>query len=56
MTDRFQWLVEGVGAQIGLIISAPVVACATVVMYLDVRTRTEGMDLALEADRVLARG
>jgi len=52
-TDRYQWLVEGVGAQVGIILSAPIVACATVVMYIEVRTRTEGMDLFLECDRVL---
>ena len=55
-TDRYQWLLEGVGAQIGIVVSAPIVACSTVVMYLDIRTRTEGMDLFLEADRVVAHG
>jgi hypothetical protein len=51
-TDRFNWLLEGLAAQLGIIIAAPIVACATIVSYLDVRTRTEGMDMVLECRRV----
>ncbi|HRE01945.1 MAG TPA: hypothetical protein PLV68_11650 [Ilumatobacteraceae bacterium] len=49
---RFGWLVEGVAAQIGLLISAPVLAVATTLCYLEMRMQAEGMDLIAEADHV----
>jgi hypothetical protein len=42
---RFGWLAEGVGGQIGLLISTPIVATATALSYLDTRVRREALDL-----------
>jgi hypothetical protein len=47
---RFGWLIEGVAGQLGRLISAPLIAAATALMYLEVRMKSEGMDLVLAAD------
>lgn len=49
------WIVVGIGAIGGQMIATAVVAGATVLAYLDLRVRTEGLDLALAADRHLPR-
>jgi len=48
---RFGWLIEGVAGQLGRLMSTPLVAVATVLVYLEMRMTTEGMDLTLDADR-----
>lgn len=48
---RFGWLIEGVAGQLGRLISTPLIAVASVLVYLEVRMTTEGMDLVLDADR-----
>lgn len=48
---RFGWLIEGVAGQLGRLIGTPLVAAATALVYLEVRMTTEGMDIAVEADR-----
>ena len=48
---RFGWLIEGVAGQLGRLMSTPLIAVATVLVYLEVRMTTEGMDLTLDADR-----
>ena len=48
---RFGWIVQGVAAQLGRLISVPLVALATALLYLDLRMKTEGMDLVIDADR-----
>ena len=48
---RFGWLFEGVAGQLGCLISTPLVATATALVYLEVRMTAEGMDLVVEADR-----
>jgi hypothetical protein len=54
---RFGWLIEGVAGQLGRLISTPLVAAATALVYLEVRMATEGMDIVVEADRAFgARG
>jgi hypothetical protein len=41
----FGWIAEGVGSQLGLLISAPIVATATALSYLDTRVRREALDI-----------
>lgn len=48
---RFGWLIEGVAGQLGRLISTPLIAVATALVYLEVRMTTEGMDLVLDANR-----
>jgi hypothetical protein len=48
---RFGWLIEGVAGQLGRLISMPLVATATALVYLEVRMKTEGLDLVIDADR-----
>lgn len=48
---RFGWLIEGVAGQIGRVISMPLIATATALVYLEVRMSQEGMDIVLDADR-----
>jgi hypothetical protein len=48
---RFGWLIEGVAGQLGRLISTPLVAIATALVYLEMRMRMEGMDIVLDADR-----
>jgi hypothetical protein len=48
---RFGWLIEGVAGQLGRLMSAPLIAIATVLVYLEIRMTMEGMDIVLDADR-----
>jgi len=47
------WIVLGVGSIAADLLTTSVIAGATVLAYLDVRVRTEGLDLAFAADRHL---
>lgn len=47
------WLLLAVGNIIGAVISTPFVAAATVLLYLDLRIRTEGLDIELSARQLL---
>lgn len=47
---RFGWLIEGVAGQLGRLLSTPLIATATALVYLEVRMAAEGMDLVVEAD------
>jgi len=49
------WIALGVGAIITQMVSTTVVGAATVLFYLDLRIRREGLDLAYAADRHLPR-
>ncbi len=51
---RFGWLIEGVAGQLGRLISLPLVASATVFIYLEMRMRREGLDLVVAADAAFA--
>ena len=48
---RFGWLIEGMAGQLGRLVSTPLIATATALVYLEVRMTAEGMDLVVEADR-----
>lgn len=52
-TDGLGWLVIAAAGIITSLITLPIVAAATVLIYLDLRVRTEGLDLELEAREVL---
>jgi hypothetical protein len=52
-TDGAGWLLLGAGGVMSSIVTTPVVAAATTLYYLDLRVRTEGLDLELEAAAVL---
>lgn len=52
-TDGYGWLLTAASGIITSIITMPVVAGATVLVYLDLRVRTEGLDLELLAAEVL---
>jgi hypothetical protein len=43
------WPVQAAGGIVGAVISTPFVAAATVLLYLDLRVRTEGLDIELAA-------
>lgn len=47
------WLLLAAGNIIGAVISTPFVAAATVLLYLDLRIRTEGLDIEMSARRLL---
>lgn len=49
---RYGWLTEGAAGQVGRLISLPIVGIATTLVYLEIRSTTEGLDLTLDADRV----
>lgn len=53
---RFGWLIEGVAGQLGRLISVPLIAMATALVYLDVRVSAEGMDLVDDAERAFGGG
>ena len=55
-TDGLGWVVLGAAGILTGLITMPVVAAATVLIYLDLRVRTEGLDLELDAGHVLAEG
>ena len=48
---RFGWVVQGIAAQLGRLISVPLVALATSMLYLEVRMKIEGLDLVIDAER-----
>jgi len=48
---KFGWLIEGTAGQVGRLVSMPVVAVATALVYLEIRMNLEGIDLTLDADR-----
>lgn len=48
---RFGWLIEGAAGQLGRLVSVPLVAAATALVYLETRMNLEGMDIVLDADR-----
>lgn len=52
-TDGAGWVLIAVANVLGSLLTMPVVAAATVLVYLDLRVRTEGLDLELEAAEVL---
>ncbi|MET0727037.1 MAG: hypothetical protein ABWZ76_01930 [Acidimicrobiales bacterium] len=48
-TDGFGWLLTAAAGILTGLITLPIVAGTTVLVYLDLRVRTEGLDLELEA-------
>jgi hypothetical protein len=48
-TDGFGWLLTAAAAILTSLITMPIVAATTVLIYLDLRVRTEGLDLELDA-------
>jgi hypothetical protein len=49
------WWLAALGATIGQMVTTPFVAAATTLLYLDLRIRTEGMDIELAARRAIDR-
>ena len=49
------WPVAALGAIIGQVVTTPFVAAATTLLYLDLRVRTEGIDIELAARRAIDR-
>lgn len=49
------WPLVALGAVIGQVLTTPFVAAATTLLYLDLRIRTEGMDIELAARRAVDR-
>jgi hypothetical protein len=49
------WAVEAFGATAGQLVSVPLSAAAALLVYLDVRVRTEGLDLVVRARALVAR-
>jgi len=49
------WVLVAVGSIVSEIVVLPFVAAATVLLYFDLRVRTEGLDLEMTASRVLDR-
>jgi hypothetical protein len=47
------WLLLAAGNILGAVISTPFVAAATVLLYLDLRIRTEGLDIEMSARELL---
>jgi hypothetical protein len=52
-TGGLGWLVTAAAGVITSLVTLPIVAGATVLIYLDLRVRTEGLDLELDAREVL---
>lgn len=52
-TDRYDWLARGVGQMAAGLVTAPFTAGVAVLYYLDLRIRTEGLDLDHRARAVL---
>lgn len=44
------WIILAAGGIVSTLVTTPMVAAATALLYLDLRIRTEGLDLQLEAD------
>src|SRR3546814_20664045 len=53
-TDGFGWVLLAASGVLNSLITMPVVAGATVLVYLDLRERTEGLHLALRAQAQFA--
>jgi hypothetical protein len=51
--ESIAWAVLALGAVLAAMIVTPVVASATVLLYLDLRFRVEGLDLQLRSTDVL---
>ena len=49
------WPLAALGAVIGQLLTTPFVAAATTLLYLDLRIRTEGLDIELAARRAIDR-
>ena len=49
------WPVAALGSIIGQVVTTPFVAAATTLLYLDLRVRTEGIDIELAARRAIDR-
>lgn len=49
------WPLAALGAIVGQLLTTPFVAAATTLLYLDLRIRTEGMDIELAARRAIDR-
>ena len=49
------WPLFALGGIVSQVVTTPFVAAATVLLYLDLRVRTEGLDIELDARRVLDR-
>ena len=47
----YGWLVEGIAAQIAVLVVVPLVAMTSVHLYLQLRVHSEGLDLVMAADR-----
>lgn len=48
-TDGYWWLLTAASGVLSSVITMPIVAATTVLIYLDLRVRTEGLDLELDA-------
>jgi hypothetical protein len=46
------WIFLGIGAAMASLLVMPMVAASSVLIYLDLRVRTEGLDLELDVQRV----
>lgn len=51
-TDGLGWVLTAASGTLTSLVTTPIVAGATVLIYLDLRVRTEGLDLELEAAHV----
>jgi hypothetical protein len=51
--ESWGWVIMGLGSTLASMIVTPVVAAATVLLYLDLRFRAEGLDLDLRSTDVL---
>jgi hypothetical protein len=51
-TDGLGWVLTAASGILTSLITMPVVAATTVLIYLDLRVRTEGLDLELDATEV----
>jgi hypothetical protein len=52
-TEGVGWVLPGVVGILAELVTLPVVAATTVLIYLDLRVRTEGLDLELRAGEAL---
>jgi hypothetical protein len=54
--SSWAWVLLALGASLSALIVTPIIAAATVLLYLDIRFRVEGLDLELRAADVLDAG
>ena len=52
--QRWTWLLRGAASQLQVLVSVPLTAAAATLAYLDVRVRTEGVDLQVDANAAFA--